>query len=273
MNIKTIISSMNATRMINSILLIIGLVFFAPLAWFVAIMMFIAGLTNYCLMEKILSKIGFKNTCGGNIIQTPKRHWEEIYKTKKSDEVSWYQHEPNTSLKLISETNKNKNAEIIDVGAGDSRLVDNLLFLGFKKITLLDVSPTALNQVKKRLGKKADRVKWVVSDLRKFETNERYDIWHDRATLHFLTEKEDVNKYVELVKQLLKPNGYLIVSAFSVNGPKKCSGLDVKQYSEDSIKKLFGDFEYIQSFEEQHTTPWGASQMFIFSVFRKGGKK
>ena len=202
-----------------------------------------------------------------------KEYWENIYQTKKSNEVSWCQEKPQTSLKLIVETNLGKKAKIIDVGAGDSKLVDNLLALGFRNITVLDISSNSLKRAKKRLGSKADDVKWIVSDLRKFETDDRYDIWHDRAVLHFLTTKEDINKYVGIVRRFLKPNGYLIVSTFSDNGPKRCSGLDIKQYSENSMKKLFSDFEHIKSFEEEHLTPWGASQIFIYSMFRKGGKK
>ncbi|PIY81786.1 SAM-dependent methyltransferase [Candidatus Pacearchaeota archaeon CG_4_9_14_3_um_filter_35_19] len=202
-----------------------------------------------------------------------KEHWENIYQTKNPDEVSWYQEKPKTSLNLIAETDIDKNAWIIDIGAGASKLVDNLLALGFRGITVLDVSSNALNIAKKRLGNKADDVKWVVSDLREFETNDKYDVWHDRAVLHFLTEEDDISKYMEIVRQLLKPNGYLIVSTFSEKGPKKCSGLDIKQYSENSMKKLFADFKHIKSFEEEHLTPWGASQIFIFSVFRKGDKR
>ena len=202
-----------------------------------------------------------------------KEHWEKIYQTKKSNEVSWYQERPETSLNLISETNLDKDAKIIDIGAGASKLVDNLLTLGFRNITILDVSSSALNISKKRLGDKANNVKWIVSDLREFKINDKYDLWHDRAVLHFLTEKEDISGYVEKVRQLLKLNGYLIVSTFSENGPKKCSGLDIKQYSEDSVKKLFSYFEHIKSFEEEHLTPWGASQIFIFSVFRKRRQK
>lgn len=198
-----------------------------------------------------------------------KKHWEDIYQTKNSSEVSWYQENPKTSLNLIVETCQDKNAKIIDVGAGDSRLVDNLLALGFKDITALDVSSNALKRAKKRLGSRADAVKWVVSDLMEFETDERYDIWHDRAVLHFLTKEQDINKYVDVVKRLSKPGGYLIVSTFSDKGPKKCSGLDTRQYSQGSMKKLFNDFEHIKSFEEEHLTPWKASQTFIYSVFRK----
>ncbi len=201
-----------------------------------------------------------------------KEHWENIYQTKKSNEVSWHQENPKTSLNLISETNLDKDAKIIDVGAGDSKLVDNLITLGFRNITVLDISSNALSRAKKRLGDKANSVKWIESDLRKFETNDKYDLWHDRAVLHFLTEKEEVSGYVERVRQLLKPSGYLIVSTFSENGPKKCSGLDITQYSEDSMIKLFSGFEHRKSFEEEHLTPWGARQIFIFSVFRKGDK-
>lgn len=203
-----------------------------------------------------------------------KAHWENVYQTKSPEEVSWYQNKPDTSLGLIAEIDLDKSAKIIDVGAGASRLVDNLLAIGFRNITALDISSNALNESKKRLGKKVDSIKWVVSDLRKFETGDKYDLWHDRAVLHFLTIEKDINGYVETAKKLLNQNGYLIVSAFSSNGPKKCSELEIKQYSEDSIKKLFGDFKYLKIFEEEHITPQGAGQIFIYGVFKKcGGEK
>ena len=202
-----------------------------------------------------------------------KDHWEHIYQTKKPDEVSWYQDAPSTSLELISEIKLDKNASIIDIGAGDSRLVDSLIGLGFRNITALDISSNALERSKKRLGDKVDSVKWVVSDLREFETKEKYDLWHDRAVLHFLTDEEDIKRYMGAVKCFLKPNGYVIASAFSVKGPKRCSGLEVKQYSEDSMKKLFSDFEHLKLFEEEHKTPWGTSQMFMYDVFRRGNNK
>ena len=202
-----------------------------------------------------------------------KKHWENIYQTKKSNDMSWFQENPKTSLKLIVETNLGKKAKIIDVGAGDSKIVDNLLAFGFRNITVLDISSNSLERAKKRLGSTADDVKWIVSDLRKFETDDRYDIWHDRAVLHFLTTKEDINKYASVVRRFLKPKGYLIISTFSLNGPKRCSELDIKQYSEGSMRQLFSDFEYMKSFEEEHKTPWGTNQIFIYSIFRKGGKK
>jgi len=198
-----------------------------------------------------------------------RERWENIYQTKKPDEMSWYQDKPNTSLDLIIEMGLDKNAKIIDVGVGASKLVDNLLALGFRNITALDIASNALNIAKKRLGDKAKSVRWIVSDLREFETNDSYDLWHDRAVLHFLTEKEDISRYVEIVRKFLNPNGYLIVSTFSENGPKRCSGLDTNQYSEESMKRLFSNLDHIKSFEEEHITPWGAKQMFIYSIFRK----
>lgn len=198
-----------------------------------------------------------------------KEHWETVYQTKKLGEVSWHQEKPQTSLNLIAETGLDKDGAIIDIGAGDSRMVDNLLALGFKNMTMLDVSPTAINRAKKRVGNKSKNVKWVVSDLREFETGDTYDLWHDRAVLHFLTREEDINAYVELVRRLVKPDGHLIVSTFSLNGPQKCSGLDVRQYSEDSMKKLFHDFKHVKSFEEKHVTPFGTVQNFIYCVFKK----
>lgn len=198
-----------------------------------------------------------------------KEHWEKIYQTKNDNELSWYQEKPHTSLNLITETGLAKDTSIIDIGGGDSTLVDNLLVLGYKNISILDISSNALERSKKRLGNKADVVRWIVSDLKEFETDDRYDIWHDRAVLHFLTTEEDIKKYVKVVMRFLKPKGYLIVSTFSLNGPKRCSGIDIKRNSEDSMKKIFYDFEHIKSFEEEHITPWGAGQIFIYSVFQK----
>ncbi len=202
-----------------------------------------------------------------------KKHWENIYQTKNPNEMSWHQEKPITSLGLITEIGLNKDAKIVDVGGGDSKLVDNLIDIGFRNISVLDVSLNALERAKKRLKDKADSVKWIVSDIREFETNDKYDLWHDRAVLHFLTANEDIDKYMNNVKRLLNSHGYLIVSTFSLNGPKRCSGLDIKQYSEDSMKKLFYDFEHIKSFEEKHLTPLGDCQIFVCSVFKKKGNK
>jgi len=198
-----------------------------------------------------------------------REHWEGIYQTKNPNELSWYQEKPQISLNLIVEANLDKDSMIIDIGAGDSRLVDNLLDAGYRNITVLDVSSEALEKAKKRLENRADTIKWVISDIREFETSDRYDLWHDRALLHFLTKEGDINKYVDSVNRFLKLPGYLIISTFSVKGPKKCSGLDVRQYSEDSMERLFSNFERIKSFEEEHVTPWGTGQIFIYNLFRR----
>ena len=199
-----------------------------------------------------------------------KVHWEDVWTSKKSNEVSWYQEEPQTSLDLILSTNPSKDVHIIDVGGGDSKLVDKLLELDFKNITVLDISAKALKRAKERLGQKADMVNWIECDVMEFDSENRYDIWHDRALLHFLTSDEDILNYVELIRKYVKDGGYLVISSFSTKGPKMCSGLDTMQYSEESMKKLFSDgFEHIKSFEEEHLTPRGISQIFTYNVFRK----
>lgn len=199
-----------------------------------------------------------------------KEHWEDVWTRKRSNEVSWYQKEPKTSIDLILSTNPSKDIKIIDVGGGDSNLVDKLLDHDFKNITVLDVSSKALEKAKARLGKKAEMVKWIECDVRQYDSNDEYDIWHDRALLHFLTYEEDLKQYAQLVRKHVKHGGYLIISTFSTKGPMMCSGLDTKQYSEESMKKLFSNgFEHIKSFEEEHMTPFGKTQNFICSVFRK----
>jgi 2-polyprenyl-3-methyl-5-hydroxy-6-metoxy-1,4-benzoquinol methylase len=199
-----------------------------------------------------------------------KEHWEDVWTRKKSNQVSWYQEHPKTSIDLILSTNPSKDTRIIDVGGGDSNLVEKLLDLGFKDITVLDISAKALERAKERLGKSAGMVNWIECDVRKFDANDRYDVWHDRALLHFLTSEDDLKNYVELTKKHVKEGGHLILSAFSTNGPMMCSGLDTKQFSEESMRKLFSEgFELIKSFEEEHKTPFGVGQIFIYTVFRK----
>ena len=198
-----------------------------------------------------------------------KVHWEDVWTRKKSNEVSWYQEEPKTSLDLILSTNPSKDARIIDVGGGDSKLVDKLLELDFKNITVLDISVKALKTARERLGQKSDMVNWIECDVREFDSENQFDIWHDRALLHFLTSEEDILNYVNLIRKHVKDRGYLVISSFSTKGPKMCSGLDTIQYSEESMKKLFDGFEHIKSFEEEHLTPSGMSQIFTYNVFRK----
>ncbi len=199
-----------------------------------------------------------------------KEHWEDVWSRKKSDEVSWYQKEPKTSVDLILSTEPSKDASIIDVGGGDSFLVDKLLQLGFSNITILDISANALQRAKQRLGKSAEPIQWIECDIREFDSDNTYDIWHDRALFHFLISQKDISHYVGLVRKHVRNGGYVIVSSFSTNGPMMCSGLDTKQHSEESMKKLFsGGFEHIKSFEEEHVTPHGIGQIFTYSLFRK----
>ncbi len=145
----------------------------------------------------------------------------------------------------------------------------NSIKVVFKNISVLDISLKALEKSQKRLGEKAKTVKWIESDIREFETEDKFDIWHDRAVFHFLTSEEDINKYVKLVSKLLKQGGYLIIATFSLKGPEKCSGLNIKKYSKDSMKEVFGKkFKLIKSLEEIHHTPFQTTQCFIYNIFK-----
>jgi trans-aconitate methyltransferase len=197
-----------------------------------------------------------------------KNHWETVYETKQPNEVSWTQENPNTSLKFIQETHLDKTAKIIDIGGGDSKLVDFLLKEGYENISVLDISSKALEKAKKRLGINAEKVQWIVSDITEFEPENAYDIWHDRATFHFLTTQEQIKKYTEITNKWV--NGFLIIGTFSENGPKKCSGLDIKQYSETAIENQFlYNFKKLKCITEDHITPFETKQNFIFCAFEK----
>jgi len=163
-------------------------------------------------------------------------HWQNIYKTKHLNEVSWYQPTPSISLKLIANLNLSKSAKIIDIGGGDSFLVDYLLELGYTNISVLDISEEAILRAKSRLGSNASKVTWITSDIVTFKPTEEYDIWHDRATFHFLTENQDIEKYKELVSSTISNIGNVIIGTFAIDGPKKCSGIDIKQYSKESLE-------------------------------------
>ena len=199
-----------------------------------------------------------------------KSHWENVYQSKNENEVSWYQEVPSKSLDLINSLNLRKDSKIIDVGAGESRLVDNLLSLGFKNVTVLDISSKSIEKTKQRLGKKSKLVKWVVSDIVDFIPDESFDLWHDRAAFHFLTDKIRIKKYVDLVNNSVNSQGNLIVSTFSINGPLKCSGLQISQYNKNSISELFKE-EFKLSYSETsvHQTPFNTNQEFIFNIFSK----
>lgn len=196
-----------------------------------------------------------------------RNHWEAVYETKTADQVSWTQQVPKTSLEFIHSFNLPRTAKIIDVGGGDSRLVDFLLAEGFENITVLDISSKALEKAKQRLGEQAGKVNWIVSDIMEFEPDTNFDIWHDRATFHFLTSKEQIDKYVATVTNAV--TGYLIVGTFSDNGPKKCSGLTIQQYNEETLPIAFRKFEKISCITEDHLTPFNTTQNFVFCSFRK----
>jgi 2-polyprenyl-3-methyl-5-hydroxy-6-metoxy-1,4-benzoquinol methylase len=202
--------------------------------------------------------------------QERKKHWENIYQTKQLNEVSWYQPVPQTSLDLISKYVKLFEAKIIDIGGGDSFLVDHLLELGYTNISVLDISEAAIERAKIRLGENANKVSWIVSDISKFEPTEKYDFWHDRAAFHFLTNKDEIQSYVQLVQDSINSNGVLAIGTFSENGPLKCSGIEITQYTEDSLSNLFTNgFEKIESFLVDHPTPFDTVQNFVFGVFAK----
>lgn len=199
-----------------------------------------------------------------------KKHWEEIYQSKQLNEVSWFQPTPQTSLDFINEFSVSPTAEIIDVGGGDSFLVDHLLDLGHTDITVLDISESALKRAKERLGHRASEVKWIVSDAATFKPTEKYDFWHDRAAFHFLTEEQEIESYLENAQRSVEPDGILVLGTFSEEGPQKCSGIKIKQYSESSMSsRLQKAFKKIKCVTIDHKTPFDTIQNFIFCSFKK----
>jgi len=199
-----------------------------------------------------------------------KKHWNNIYQTKSLDEVSWYQQVPATSLDFVERFNLPKTVKIIDIGGGDSFLVDHLLDMGYQDITVLDISEEAIERAKKRLGSRADKVEWIIADAADFQASDKYDLWHDRAALHFLTNEKEIQSYVSTLTTSVNPEGYIIMGTFSENGPKQCSGIDIKQYSENSLTdRLKHFFEKIRCITIDHKTPSGSIQNFIFCSFRR----
>lgn len=197
-------------------------------------------------------------------------HWENIYKTKQLNEVGWFQPVPTTSIEFLNQFKIPLTAKIIDIGGGDSFFVDHLLDLGYQDITVLDISETAIQRAKERLGKSAEKVKWIIADAADFKPNEKYDFWHDRAAFHFLTKDSEVERYVDTVQQGMNPGGILIIGTFSTDGPKKCSGIEIKQYSEASmVERLKKFFDKVRCFTIDHKTPSGGIQNYIFCSFRK----
>lgn len=197
-------------------------------------------------------------------------HWDTIYSTKAENEVSWFQPYPKTSMEFVDLFHLPLDANIIDIGGGDSHFVDALLDKGYYNVWVLDISANAIEKAKKRLGDKASTVHWVVSDVTSFEPEVQFDFWHDRAAFHFLTNEETIHRYVDLAEHAIKKNGYLVLGTFSENGPKKCSGLEIKQYSEAAMSARFElAFDRIKCVTEDHTTPFNTVQNFLFCSFRK----
>lgn len=199
---------------------------------------------------------------------TRKNHWETVYETKSPDQVSWTQEIPKTSLEFIRSFDLTKKSKIIDIGGGDSKLVDFLLKEGYENITVLDISQKAIEKAKLRLGAKAVQVNWIVCDITEFEPTDTYDVWHDRAAFHFLTTTEQIERYIKTAKKSV--SGYMTIGTFSENGPKKCSGLDIKQYNEETLTTVIGnEFEKLKCITEDHTTPFNTNQNFIFCSFKR----
>jgi SAM-dependent methyltransferase len=203
-----------------------------------------------------------------------KDHWERIYASHASDAVSWYAEHLGESLRYIRATGLGSAAAVIDVGGGESTLVDDLLADGYQDVTVLDISETALDVCRSRLGEDAAKVSWVAADiLTTSMPRARFDIWHDRAVFHFLTEMADRVRYVGQVLHALKPNGYAIVGTFGPAGPEKCSGLPVSRYAPDELHAAFGaPFELLASSSESHVTPAGTTQQFVYCFCRRHGQ-
>jgi SAM-dependent methyltransferase len=199
-----------------------------------------------------------------------KKHWENIYQTKKLKEVSWFEPTPETSLDFFRQFNVPTTAKVIDIGGGDSFLVDHLINLGYQDITVLDISEAAIERAKQRLGERAKNVKWIVADAAFFMPTEKYDFWHDRAAFHFLTDELEISNYIETAQQNINPTGVLVIGTFSEHGPKRCSGMEIKQYSETSMTdRLKRFFEKVKCITVDHKTPSDTIQNFIFCSFRK----
>jgi SAM-dependent methyltransferase len=199
-------------------------------------------------------------------------HWETVYATKAENEVSWFEDNPAPSLEAIALTGATPASSIIDIGGGASRLVDHLLAQGFVDVSVLDLSAAALDMAKARLGTHAATARWIVADVTAWQPPASYDIWHDRAAFHFLTDANDRAAYVACLKRGLKPGGHAIIATFALDGPERCSGLPVMRYDAESLGRALGrEFRLLQTRRHEHATPWGSRQVFQFSVFRREG--
>ncbi len=197
-------------------------------------------------------------------------HWDRVYATKGEAEVSWFQDSPSTSLAMIRAANSEREAAIVDIGGGASRLVDVLLQDGYRNVSVLDLSANALDAAKKRIGTAASMVHWIVADATTWQPAKTYDVWHDRAAFHFLTDPRDRAAYAERLRSAVAPNGHVIIATFAPDGPEKCSGLPVQRHDSASLAAELGpDFELVETRSETHRTPWNSTQAFQFSRFRR----
>ena len=199
-----------------------------------------------------------------------KEYWEKVYDTKAPDAVSWYAPHLETSLNLVHQATSNKDSAIIDIGGGEATLVDDLIARGYRDISVLDISQKAIDVARSRIGKPADKVRWYCTDITKATLPQNYfDVWHDRAVFHFLTQEYDRKKYVDQVMRTVKHGGYVIISTFGPEGPEKCSGLDVVRYDPEHLHGQFGkSFKMINSSTEIHKTPMGTTQQFLYCFCR-----
>lgn len=200
-----------------------------------------------------------------------KAHWEDVYQVKGEAQMSWYQDDPRLSLELIgSVAAAPRELRIIDVGGGASILVDRLIAAGFARVAVLDISGAALGRARRRLGSRAEAVRWIEADVTAVNSVGEFDLWHDRAVFHFLTAADDRRRYVELSRRTIPPGGHLVMGTFAEGGPTKCSGLDVCRYDSRSLGAELGEaFSLVSEATETHLTPWGSSQEFFFGVFRR----
>lgn len=199
-----------------------------------------------------------------------KAHWEKVYDSKSPLEVSWHQAEPTISLQLIRNTRISLDQPVIDIGGGASTLVDHLCAENYSNIGVLDISAKALSYAQERLGSRASKIEWYEEDITSFNPPHPFSVWHDRAVFHFLTEESDRKNYIKTMKQSLKPNGHLIIAAFAIGGPEKCSGLDIVQYNAEKLSAEIGkNFDLIEQISEVHVTPGNQQQNFLYFHFIK----
>ncbi len=196
-------------------------------------------------------------------------HWQDVYENKRETELTWFENRPETSLDLIRQSTTTADS-IIDVGGGASRLVDEILALGYNDISVLDMSKQALLQSQQRLGEKAKFIQWLVADVTTWKPPQKYALWHDRAVFHFLTLDKQRQEYIDVLSQSLAQNGTAIIATFALDGPEKCSGLDVERYSPETLSAVMGDdFLLVDSKYQQHRTPNGGEKIFQYSKFLK----